>query len=545
MLSFPRTEAQGRETRKKTIPTGFVKFAAMGIVFFALVVGSAFYVREQSILAAIRTDEIFKVRQGKDSIVKDLSGNKADLMFLNDLLELTTMLEGSGFLASRDDQSQQQLAQAYLKFSQRQGDYDQIRYLDENGNEVIRVNYNAGKPSISPKAELQNKAGRYYFSDTMRLSRGEVYISPFDLNIEHEQIELPFKPMLRFGTPTFGPTGQKNGIVCVNYLGEHLIHNFKEYAANEYGIAELINSDGYWLSATLPAREWGFMFNDKKNRTFSSLYPLTWDEIGKQHEGQVMNSEGLFSFTTLSPFDDKMTSSGGTVDQTGNVQRYFSSEAYQWVIVSRVSPEQLAAQTGDLQYRYLGIWLALSCLSLVSSYFFTQNAQLRQEYNESLHKMATHDALTGLPNRNQFSDRLQQNLAHAKRYGNQLAVLFMDLDGFKQVNDTYGHGIGDLLLIAAAARIKRCIRESDTVARMGGDEFTVILSVIKNADELSGMIARISDSMLQPFLCNEVECHVGISIGAAIYPMDGLTDEALITKADNAMYAIKSEKKKK
>ena len=544
-MSFLKTNAKEHGTQKKIIPTGFVRYAAMGIIFFALVVGSIFYFHEQSILFAIQTDEISKVRQGKDSIIRDLSGNKADLMFLNDLLELKTMLEGSGFSEIRDEQNRQQLAQAYLRFAQRQGVYDQIRYLDETGNEIIRVNFNAGKSSISSKDELQNKAGRYYFSDTIRLNRGEVYISPFDLNMEHDQIELPFKPMLRFATPTFEPSGKKNGSVCVNYLGEHLIHNFRENAANEYGMAELVNSDGYWISSTLPTREWGFMFEDKKNSTFSSLYPLAWDVISKKREGQVRNSEGLFSFMTLAPFDDKMATDDGPADKTGNVQRYFSSKTYQWIVVSRVSPEMLAMKAGDMKYRYFGIWLALSGLSLVSSYFFAQNAELRKEYNESLHAMATHDALTGLPNRNQFSDRLRQNLAHAKRYGNQLAVLFMDLDGFKQVNDTYGHGIGDLLLIEVAARIKGCIRESDTVARMGGDEFTVILSVIKSEDDLTGMIGRISASMLQPFRFNEVECDVGISIGAATYPQDGTTDEALMNQADARMYEIKSEKKRR
>ena len=541
MFSFFTTDG----IRKKNIPRGFFKVTAFAISFFAVLFGSTFYFHEQSILFGIRADETAKVRQGKESIMKDLAGNKADLMFLNDLLELKTILEGSGFPDRRDEQGQQQLSQAYLKFAQRKGIYDQIRYLDEKGNEVIRINFNAGQPAISPKEELQNKASRYYFTDTIRLNRGEVYISPFDLNIEQDQVELPYKPMLRFGTPAFGQAGKKNGIVCVNYLGEHLIRNFKQSADNEYGVAELINSAGYWLSATVSEREWGFMFADKMNHAFSSAYPLTWAAIRQKREGQVMNKEGLFSFMTISPFGDKMAINAATAEPTINVQRYFSSEEYQWVIVSRISPEMLTATTGDLKYRYLGIWMALSCLSLVSGYFFSQNAQLRQEYHENIHKMATHDALTGLPNRNQFSDRLQQNLSYAKRYGNQVAVLFMDLDGFKQVNDTYGHGVGDLLLIEAATRIKRCIRESDTVARMGGDEFTVILSVVKNAADLSVMIDRITDSISQPFVFNGLECHVGISIGAAIYPVDGTTHEALITKADDIMYAIKSDKKKK
>jgi len=115
------------------------------------------------------------------------------------------------------------LLENLLIFSRNKRVYDQIRYLDKTGQEVVRVNYNNGKPTVVPTEKLQNKAGRYYLKDVIKLEMGEVFISPFDLNIEHGKIEEPIKPMIRFGTPIFDNQGNKKGILLLNYLGAELI----------------------------------------------------------------------------------------------------------------------------------------------------------------------------------------------------------------------------------------------------------------------------------------------------------------------------------
>jgi len=154
--------------------------------------------------------------------------------------------------------------------------------------------------------------------------------------------------------------------------------------------------------------------------------------------------------------------------------------------------------------------------------------------------LAYHDTLTKLPNRQLFFDRLVQSVAHARRSKACLAVLFLDLDGFKKINDTLGHSTGDLLLLATAERLANCIRESETVARFGGDEFTVILSEIAHERDAAIVAQRILESVNSPFILAEHECCINTSIGISIFPSDGMDAKSLIKNADTAMYQAKS-----
>lgn len=159
--------------------------------------------------------------------------------------------------------------------------------------------------------------------------------------------------------------------------------------------------------------------------------------------------------------------------------------------------------------------------------------------NEQVTELAHHDSLTGLPNRILFYDRLNQSIARARREKESIAVLYLDLDGFKLVNDTFGHDVGDALLCEAARRIRACVRVSDTVARMGGDEFTVILCNVKTANSKDRVAKKIIDAISQPFMLNGKECSVSVSIGIALYPDNGETAEQLVKIADAAMYLAK------
>jgi diguanylate cyclase (GGDEF)-like protein len=153
---------------------------------------------------------------------------------------------------------------------------------------------------------------------------------------------------------------------------------------------------------------------------------------------------------------------------------------------------------------------------------------------------AHHDDLTGLPNRALLSERLQQELAHARRSGNQLALLFLDLDRFKSVNDTLGHDGGDQLLRVAAERLSACVRESDTVARLGGDEFVVLLTGLNNPLQAAALAGQILDLLSEPFTISGSECFIGASIGVSVFPSDGTTAEELLKQADIAMYRAKA-----
>ena len=156
-----------------------------------------------------------------------------------------------------------------------------------------------------------------------------------------------------------------------------------------------------------------------------------------------------------------------------------------------------------------------------------------------LDHLAHHDVLTGLHNRMLLQDRLSHAIEMARRQGRQFAMLFMDLDRFKHINDSLGHAVGDQLLQSVARRLMRCMRHSDTVSRQGGDEFVVLLSTIKHPDDAAISAQKILTALAVPHLIGELELHVSVSIGISIYPEDGRDAETLTKSADTAMYQAK------
>jgi diguanylate cyclase (GGDEF)-like protein/PAS domain S-box-containing protein len=166
---------------------------------------------------------------------------------------------------------------------------------------------------------------------------------------------------------------------------------------------------------------------------------------------------------------------------------------------------------------------------------------LARESQERLERLANHDSLTDLPNRGFFHSRLQHAIAAASRQTHPLAVLFIDLDNFKVINDTLGHDVGDQLLIEAAERLKRCVRQEDTLARFGGDEFAVLLEDLGGAREAARTAQRLVKSMSAPFRLSGREMFVSASIGISIYPSDGTDLVTLMKNADTAMYKVKQQ----
>ena len=159
--------------------------------------------------------------------------------------------------------------------------------------------------------------------------------------------------------------------------------------------------------------------------------------------------------------------------------------------------------------------------------------------------LAHHDALTGLPNRLLFEDRLQQTLAQASRQNQRVALLFVDLDDFKTINDTQGHAAGDKLIRIAAERLTGCVRSADTVARLGGDEFTALLANIATLADAELVAQKIIEVLARAFVIDGHELFVTASIGIALYPADGIDTETLIDHADTAMYRAKQAGKNK
>lgn len=188
-----------------------------------------------------------------------------------------------------------------------------------------------------------------------------------------------------------------------------------------------------------------------------------------------------------------------------------------------------------------GIGLSFS-LALLAWLMVTARARalrLAAGMTEELRHMAQHDPLTGLPNRALFSDRLGNELARAKRQGGHFALIFIDLDHFKPINDNYGHAVGDLLLQQVAQRMKESIRASDTVGRIGGDEFVVLMPMLAEAEAAKLLAEKLRHVIAQPFVLDGRELTISCSLGVALYPDDGPDEITLTKSADEAMYRAK------
>jgi diguanylate cyclase (GGDEF)-like protein len=223
------------------------------------------------------------------------------------------------------------------------------------------------------------------------------------------------------------------------------------------------------------------------------------------------------------------------------------------VVVGLSVDEQMAAAQQEARifwWRAGGGSLLVIVLTAVLGRMSWQLAQSRMregeiklEHAKRVEYLAYHDGLTGLPNRSMFSKLLSQSLSEAHRYGRRLGVAFLDLDRFKQINDTLGHEAGDQLLQDVAKRLKECVRESDTVARLGGDEFVVLLPELNEVKHAAVIAEKILAAIAKPFTLIGHEFRVTASVGISAYPMDGLDEQTLTKNADVAMYKAKSEGK--
>lgn len=201
-------------------------------------------------------------------------------------------------------------------------------------------------------------------------------------------------------------------------------------------------------------------------------------------------------------------------------------------------------RNGGIYPEWLSITAVKNAAGKVEHYLaiFT-DITLRKREERELYDLATHDALTGLPNRYFFSERLRHAMVRARRAGSLIALLYLDLDGFKPVNDALGHRCGDRLLQTVARRLRRSVREDDTIARLGGDEFAVILEQMSQPQAAAATATKLLRALARPFLLEGHKAKVTASIGITVYPLDGDDVEILLRRADGAMYRAKTERR--
>ncbi len=502
----------------------FFPWAIAFLAFFTY-----FYLSETEKVNGLRLEsERLNVRIGKRAINQGFQAVMSDLLILarhNAFYSDRKMLTIDAFRKLQND---------FLLFSEFKGVYDQIRFMNTDGKEIVRVNYNKGDSTAVPLNFLQNKGDRYYFAESLNMDREMVYVSPLDLNMERGEIEEPHKPMIRFGTPVFNEKNEKIGVLLLNYLADHLLENFSSAVANIGDHVAITNSEGYWLKHPQADMEWGFMLNHEHN--IMKDHPEPWKKICLEERGQFTNDDGMFTFTTIHLFHKLQLH-----DLPGDAeQKHLTEHEYQWKIISHVTPDIIDAENRLIMIELIKIATPVFLLLVLLSWGLSLAKIKNKQAKKLLKHQATIDLLTGLPNRQLFEDRLSRALLHSKRLGTRFALLFIDLDHFKNVNDTLGHAAGDQLLQDVSKRISEIVRESDTIARLGGDEFTVILNNVSKNEDIGRIAQLIIEALSEPFLLkNDKKANIGASIGITIFPEDGSGQSKLMNNADSAMYRAK------
>jgi two-component system, NarL family, sensor histidine kinase EvgS len=338
------------------------------VIILSIILLSGARFDQQLRAGRIAVREGSRVEIAKGRVTEDLSAVATDLRVIANLPLLHEYLD-SGNPAQREE-----LEKVFLVLARETQRYDQVRYIDASGQEVIRINYNAGKPAIVPHDQLQNKSGRYYFSDTIELDQGDIFVSPLDLNIEHGSLEIPYKPMIRYGTPVFDSAGRKKGIILLNYFGNELLQDFRAVMQGDNPHSGmLLNRDGYWLSGPNREDEWGFMLG-KTERTFGHDYPEAWRAISAAEHGSLMTDQGLFIYTTAYPLLAGQRSSTASTLAHARSQQEVMAHEYYWKIVSFV-PHAVLSDAAFYNQPFSRILLAIVYLLLaLASFVFARVA---------------------------------------------------------------------------------------------------------------------------------------------------------------------------
>ncbi len=496
-----------------------------------------------------------------------------------DALLLASLPTSAAIAASRESvlasHDKKRLSDTFTAMMAVHPEYFQVRLIDANqhGLELVRVDRDGDQLVPIAATDLQEKAHYPYVFNTLQLGRGQVYLSDITINHEEGAHAGLHKPTVRVAAPVLAENGKVQGLIVINLDLNGLFDRLKSDLPRTYQLY-LSNHWGDYLIHPNPAEAFGF---DQGRRIFiqASFEPVAALINGKS-ASVVTNIEaaqqpvsGLVAAFVRIPF-------GGSVEKNfvilglsqplENVVREARRMGWNTVqmilalgmlagllaaLVSRAvtgplrkmvdamslfSKDQVVCELPSARKDEIG--LLASSLNDMQNIIVANMRDLKAS-QQTLEHLARHDSLTGLPNRALFDDRLHQAVSQARRDQTRLALLFVDLDKFKAINDTCGHHVGDLLLIAAAQRMQACVRHVDTVGRLGGDEFVVLLTHVEEDQDAMRVAEKICTALGQPFELDGRQLLIGSSIGVAIFPEHGSDELTLAQSADAAMYLVK------
>jgi diguanylate cyclase (GGDEF)-like protein len=472
------------------------------------------------------------------------------------------------------ESDKQILADTFAAMLSAHPEYFQIRLigLQNHGLELVRIDRNGKKFTRVLASDLQEKEHYPYVVGTLRLARGDIYLSDIAINHEKGAHSGLNKPTVTVSTPVISHNGKRLGLIAINIDLNGLSRLLKSNLPSSYQLY-LSNQSGDFLIHPDATQTFGFdrgqhiLIQD----SFKPVLPL----IHGKGMNVVMNIyEGghghVAAFVRL-PFGDTIDKRFvilGLSQPLDNITRETTSLGWDTfriilafsglalflsILVSRIVTGPLNSMVSAINHfskEHVISTVPLvrnDELGLLSRSFHDMQTQLMAHLSEldenrkALDHLARHDTLTGLPNRRMFFDRLEHAIAGSRRSGKHLAVLFVDLDRFKEINDTFGHAVGDKILINVAILLKSSVREVDTVARLGGDEFVILIDMIDDLQHVAIIVKKLHSLFQRAIQMDGRDIYVHASIGASIFPKDGKDADELIQNADQAMYNSKKD----
>jgi len=475
---------------------------------------------------------------------------------------------------STAESDKQILADTFAAMLSAHPEYFQIRLigLSNHGLELVRIDRNGKKFTRVLAGDLQEKERYPYVVGTLRLARGDIYLSDITINHEKGAHSGLNKPTVTVSTPVISRNGKRLGLIAINIdlnglsslLKSNLPSSYKLYLSNQSGDI-LIHPDATQTFAFDRGKR--ILIQDSFKPVLTLIHGKGMNVVTNVDEG---NHGQVAAFVRL-PFGDMIDKRFvilGLSQPLDNITRESASlgwNTFQIILVFSslaliLSMLVSRIVTGPLN----GIVSAINLFSkehVISTLPLTSNDELGllsrtfhdmqtqivahlSELNEkrkALDHLSRHDTLTGLPNRRMFFDRLEHAIAGSRRSGKQIAVLFVDLDRFKEINDTFGHAVGDKILINVAILLKSSVREVDTVARLGGDEFVILIDTIDDLQQVTIIVKKLHTLFQRAIQIDRRDIKVHASIGAGIYPRDGKDADELMQNADQAMYSSKKD----
>ncbi|MET0066949.1 MAG: diguanylate cyclase [Candidatus Thiodiazotropha sp.] len=461
------------------------------------------------------------------------------LVFVQKLSDLFVLAEGEilkNYLHDKSLANWIRVAREFSLFARRKPKYQQLRLISLEGMEEIRVNNRPEGQEIVPRNALQDKSGRYYIQQSLKLEQGEIYISPLDLNVENGMIEQPIRPTIRFATPVVDGYGVKQGVLVINYTPDEYLARIEEIFKDRQGHSVMLNSEGYWLLGVPDEQLWGFMYG--RDDTFAKRWPRVWAAIGSADKGSFISDEGVFVFHKSYPVN---LARQGTLENLGADESSMPRESsgLYWIFLSHISRDTIKELTAKRFLIALAAYLLLFFVTAIISLFFARNSVQKKQAYLRLQQFATTDPLTGLANRREFEAVARREFRRAQRFQRDFSFMMLDLDHFKQINDTYGHGVGDEVLKHVVDICEEAIRSQDFLARYGGEEFMVLLpeTDLAGAYQLGVRVCEwVAD---RPYVSEDIRIATTVSIGvSSIHDQDEQVTD-ILRRSDNALYEAK------